>query len=95
MQIYKASNWESGSGRWYVADTSNLKENSAHWRHQLKITGLDSISFLEMLKNKFHASGFKYCKENDTLIFSFDTKELSSKYKNWLNAEARKLQYKI
>ena len=95
MAVYKAEEWQGSSGQWYCANTSNLGNSSAYWYHQAKIWGKSGDEFVQMLVEKFHCNHISYNLERDTLVFSWDVLADMRKYKNALNAQARKVAYEI
>lgn len=75
MHVYEASEWKSPTGKWYVADTSDLGNDSAAWWIPAKIFNLSFEDYIDMLLNKYHATidGW-YPKSNNgksLLLFSF------------------------
>lgn len=87
--IYKAEEWEC-NGRWYVADTSNLPKSSNTWWYAPAAANLSPIEYVKLLINKFNVTYIKYTVSADVLIFAFDSLADCRKYKNYINAQARK-----
>lgn len=88
--LYKCTTFTGGSGREYVGDVSDLKNNSNAWWIPCRILGIAPVDFVLLLKDTFHASHFSYSAETNVLSYSWDKKEDAVKYKNWINGMARK-----
>ena len=94
--IWKASEWQSPSGKWYINDVSHIPKphNSANPMHPLNIMGIETFeAFAEWLKKEFNANINGVTK--NMVHFNFNTLTEARKYKNYINAQARKVNYTI
>lgn len=91
--LYKTVEWQSGSGRWYVNDVQELCTVASRWWTPVRMLKMTPNDYVLMLRDKFKAGDFVYTAEKNVLIFSFDTQADARKYKNWINAQARKANY--
>ena len=73
-KIYKLTEWQDASGAWHVAHTDKMKYN--YWWILPHALGISYEEYLQMLKEKYHASHFHFYsyqdKRNSLLTFSFD-----------------------
>lgn len=94
--LYKASEWQSGSGKWHCIDTSDLVGGSAMWWLPCRILDLSPADFVKMLIEKYNAN-ITWMEEKNLLLWDWDAdKQLDMrKFKNMLNAVARKKQFMI
>ena len=73
-KTYKLSEWQSPSGRWYVAHTDDMRFN--RWWMLPHALGKSYEEYIQMLKEQYHASHFKFYtyedKRNSFLFFSFE-----------------------
>lgn len=92
MHILKYSEWENG-GRWYTNDIEDIVKSHPYWWYAKNVLNLSATDFVLLLRDKFNASHFFY--QNDVLVYSFDTQEQARKFKNYINAAARKMNYII
>lgn len=90
--LYRASEWEI-CGRWHVNDVEELATDASKWWTPMRMLGMTPTEYVFMLRDTFHANHFSYTADSDVLIFSFDTQAEARKFKNWLNAQARKRNY--
>lgn len=88
--IYKCTEWQSPTGRWYCNDVEDLGHGSGYWWIPCRILEMKPEDYILMLKNDFNAKGIKYNIETDTLFYFWDNKEDMRRYKNYINNIARK-----
>lgn len=98
MHQYKSSEWQSGN-KWYVADTSDLANDSAAWWHPARMLNITPEEYILMLKNEYHANIDKWCPESNNgkslLIFSWDNYSDAHKYLLYINRIARNKNWTI
>ena len=93
--IYKCSEWQSATGRWHCADVEDLANGSAYWWIPCRILGISPEEFILLLKDKFNASDFYFDRKKNVLLYSWEKQSDMRKYKNWINAQARKVNFII
>ena len=84
--------WEN-NGRWHCGDVSALAANSNLWWYVPNILGITPVEYVHLLIDKFNATSLKYEVKYDVLMFSFRTQADCRKFKNYVNAEARKKKF--
>lgn len=90
--LYKCTTFTGGSGREYVGDLSDLKNNSNAWWIPCRILGIAPVDFIIiMLKDTFNASDFHYNIKTNVLSYSWKNKDDAAKYKNFINKKAREV----
>ena len=93
MHLYKASEWESASGHWYVADTSDLVNDSAAWWIPARLLNLTLKDYIDLLVNTYNATidGFypESNKGKSLLVFHWEQYNDAHKYLLWINRMAR------
>jgi len=94
MAVWKAVEWES-AGLWHCNDTSNLVNGSSNWVHQARIWQLSPAAFIEFLIKEYKPDYISYRLDKNILLFSWKNQIDMRKYKNKLNAQARKVNYQI
>ena len=93
-QLLKYVEWGE-TGRWYCNDTSDLCSIRAKWWVPARMLGISPADYVKLLIEKFHPDRIKYSEEHDVLVFSWKRLDDMRKFKNWLNAEARKHKFII
>ena len=91
--LYKVSQWQGGSGKWYCNDVTDLAGPSAKWWMPARMLGISLCDYILLLKNRFNADIILYNEENDVLIFSWKKETDCHKYVLWINAESRKRKF--
>ena len=89
MQILKVTEFQGGSGRWYVADNSQPYWN---WRYIPNMLGLNVQSYVELLK-KYKAGNLHYYAPTDCFLYSFSNSEDAHKWVLYINRIARNKKY--
>lgn len=92
MHQYKASEWKSGR-KWYVADVSDLANDSAAWWIPARILNLSLEDFVMLLKNEYNATIDGWYSESNNgkslLTFSWFNYSDAHKYLLYINRVAR------
>jgi hypothetical protein len=56
---------------------------------------ISPAEYVQLLIERFHPDRIKYFEDRDVLIYSWKRLDDCRKFKNWLNAEARKRNFII
>lgn len=96
MHIMRYEEWEL-NGRWYCNDTSDIAHDSCMWWLPCRMLGIAPAAFVKLLVDKFHCNHIEWSDrpKNGLLCYSWDKQSEMRQFKNWLNAEARKRNFKI
>lgn len=95
VKIYKAEEWQSGSGRWHVADTHDLANNSAVWWIPPKIFDLSYEDYIYMLIDKYNIDYLSYSLQSNVLLFSWKNHTDAHRYLLDINRIARNKNFQI
>lgn len=96
-KVYKLNEWQSPSGRWYVAHTDNMKLN--RWWLIPKALNISYEDYIHMLINQYHASHIHFYSypindsRNSLLTFSFEKYADAHKFLLDMNRVFRKLNW--
>lgn len=93
--LYVQSEWQSPSGKWHCNCVEKLADNSGAWYLPARILGMTPADFIEYLINNFHPDHFIYDKEKCFCLWSWTKQSDMRKYKNFINAAARKVNFQI
>lgn len=93
--LYKVTEWEGGSGRWYVNDVADLAGPSAKWWTPARMLNMSLTDYIIMLKDQFNATIVSYNRDTDALIFYWDTYVAAHKYVLWINKIARQQNFMV
>lgn len=94
---FESKEWEI-CGKWYSADTGDLKNNSSAWWLPARLLGISLEAYVEKLVNEFHANvSFipKTARGNSLLIYSWNKQSDCHKYTLWINKEARNKNWTV
>ena len=92
-QLLKYTEWQGASGQWYCNDTSDLSSPRSLWWAPARMLNISPADFVQLLIRDFHPDHIIYNQEQDVLIYSWNNINSMRKFKNWLNAQARKHNY--
>ena len=92
-RLYKCTEWQGASGKWYCNDVEDLASVSSQWWIPARILDISLIEYVLLMWNTFKVSEISY--RNDVLIFSWDNLDYCRKYKNYINKKAREKHYII
>lgn len=94
--LYTLKDFESGAkGTFYVHCEDLIGRPGPHWHIPARILGIELDEFVKLLAVKYKATIVSYNKENKFLLFSWDKQSEARKYKNDINAQARKKGFEI
>ena len=93
--IWKASEWQGGAGDWYCNCVDNLGAGSGLWYIPARILGITPAAFIELLITEYKPDYIFGDKEKCLFFFSWKSQSQMRKYKNMINAEARKKNFQI
>ena len=93
--LYQLKDFQAQSGKHYITCEDLLGKPGPHWHIPARILGIELDEFVKLLAVKYKATIVSYNKENKFLLFSLDKQSECRKYKNDINAQARKINYQI
>ena len=86
--------WES-NGRYYVNDCTDLKSDRGKWWVPARMLGISPADYVKLLVEQFKVDKIAYNQEADVLVYSWNSLQKAREFKNWLNREARKRDFRI
>jgi hypothetical protein len=95
VQLLKYVEWQDAGGNWLCNDTSDLCSPRALWWAPARMLNISPAEYVQLLINQFHPDRIKYFQDTDTLVYSWKNINDMRRFKNWLNAQARKYQFII
>ena len=95
MHLYKATEWKGGCGNWYCSDVEDLGNWSGAWWIPARILEISLTDFVKMLINEFNVSYIHYSEEYNFLHYHWKNQADMRRYKNMINAAARKKNFRF
>ena len=93
--LYKCEEWQGSSGIWYCEHTSTFPKNVVKWVVPARILGLTPADFLRYLINEYQPDEVYHNEDCSFVGWGWRDQAKMRKYKNWINAEARRKNFKI
>ena len=97
--LLRYEEWEI-NGRWYCNDTKELNcKNSVAslWYTPARMLNMELVDYVKMLIEKFEVDHISYSgtqyHDAGVLVYSWNSQAKMRKFKNWINAEARKRNF--
>lgn len=91
--VYKVSEWQGASGKWYCNDTSDLAGIAGKWWIPARLLKMSLEEYIFLLKDSFHATIESYNDKTDVLIYYWDKYADCHKYLLWINSMSRKINF--
>lgn len=93
-KVWQVVEWQSGSGQWHCNDTSQLSKGSAMWWIPCRILGISPADYVKLLIEQYHADVY-WSEGNNLLLWSWEKQSEMRKFKNFINARARAINFII
>ena len=93
MHLYRVSEWQGGSLRWYCNDVEDLAGISSKWWTPARMLNMPLDEYVTMLVKEFKVDHISYNPEANVLVISWKRKKAFRKYKKWINKKARECQF--
>lgn len=93
--LYKVEEWQGASGIWYCNCLQSLNTNASCWYAPARVLGISPAEFIKLITEKYGADHIKYFPESGFFSYGWTNQEKMRKFKNTLNAEARKRNFLI
>ena len=93
--LYKLTEWQGATGRWYCGCVDALGSKNNVWWLPAKILDITPAAFIELVVNTYGADNISFNKDTFFFSFSWSDQNKERKYKNFINAAARKKNFQI
>lgn len=91
-QLLRYTEWENNN-MWYCNDTSDVSSIRFEWWVPARMLGISPAEYVQLIITQFHPDRIKYNEERNVLVYCWKNINDMRKFKNWLNAQARKYNY--
>lgn len=86
--------WGDCTG-WTCNDTSDLCSQRGLWWIPARMLHISPVEYVEMLITRFKPDRIKYFPDTNVLVYSWRNQSDMRRFKNFINAEARRRGYKL
>lgn len=94
MHLMRYEEWKGAIG-WYCNDTSDFKSIGSKWWAPARMLNISPAEYVKLLVEQFHPDSIMYNEERDVLVYWWRKQEDMRRFKNWLNAQARKYKFYV
>lgn len=92
--LYKMEEWESPSG-WHAGCTQKLGQDSNVWYLPARILGISPAEYMKLVLAKYKPDKLYFNREKCLFFFSWTDQAAMRRYKNDINAAARRVNFQI
>lgn len=93
--LYREEEWQGGSGLWYCGHTASFPKDVALWLVPARMMGISADEFLKWLITKHKPDNIYHNEDCSFVGWSWKSQAAMRKYKNEINALARKLNFQV
>lgn len=93
--IYKMIEWQSGNGNWCCNCVDNFAGGSGEWYLPARVLKISPAEFITLLLSKYKPDHFHFNKEKCFCHWSWSSQTAMRRFKNDINAAARKNNFVI
>ena len=93
--IYKLEEWQSSSGLWYCEHTSSFPKDIQKWIIPSRILGISADEFIKWLIKEYKPDKIFHNENCSFVGWGWNSQSQMRKYKNYINALARKKNFQI
>lgn len=94
--LLKYTEWQSANGQWHTGDTTRLAKGSNYWWHIPRMLNISLTDYILLLKDKFHATNFKFFPDNECLLlWDWQNYNDCHNFTLFVNREARNRKFFI
>lgn len=94
MALYKCEEWTNGVS-WYCEHTGSHNWETQLWVVPSRILGMTADEFLRYLIKEFKPDNVYGRKDGSFVGWSWKSQAAMRKYKNFINAKAREVNYQV
>ena len=91
--LYKQTEWKDSCDYWHCNDVEDLANGSGYWWHPARMLGLTPAAYVKMVVENFKPDSVCHNEDCSFVGWSWKSQVQMRKYKNWVNAEARKRNF--
>lgn len=93
--LLRYSEWQSASGNWHCNDVEDLGHGSGYWWHPARMLGMTPAAYVKMVIEDFKPDEIRHSQDCSYVGWSWQSQAQMKKFKNWINAEARKRNFMV
>lgn len=94
--ILRYEEWES-TGNWYCSAIADVGKIGNQWYTPARALGMELVDFVKLLAEKFKPDILTFAEgpNGSVLHYCWKSQAAMRKFKNWLNAELRKVKFYV
>ena len=93
--LWQAKEWLSEGSGWHCGCLDDLGKGSNAWHLPARILGITPAAFVELVVKQYKPDYVYFSEEKCLFFYSWKSQTAERKFKNFINAEARKKNFQI
>lgn len=93
--LYRLEEWRGSSGIWYCEHIASYPKDVEKWVIPARLLNMSVDEFLRMLIEEFKPDHIHAKADGSFVSWGWSSQAAMRKYKNWMNAQSRKVNYQI
>ena len=93
--LYQMKEWEDINGKWHCNCVDDLGGNAGLWYVPARILGISPAEYIKLVIETYKPDDVYFNKENCLCFWSWTNQVNMRKFKNMINATARKKNFQI
>lgn len=93
--LYQLKEWQSPSGMWYCNCIDNLAGGSGKWYLPARILNLSPANYIKWVVTNYKPDYIYTDKEKCLFFISWSDQVKMRSFKNYINKEAKKINFQI
>jgi len=93
--LWQMKEWESPVSGWHCGCVDNLAQDSNVWYLPARILDISPAAFIELLIKEYKPDYIHFNEEKCLFHYSWKSQTAERKFKNFINAAARKKNFQI
>lgn len=95
VHLFKMTEWQGSSGRWYCNDITDLAGPSAKWWAPARVLNISLTDYIMLLRDTYNATVVKYNPEKDVLSVYWDKQTDVHRFVLYVNKEAKRKNFMV
>lgn len=93
--LLRYTEWQGATGTWHCNDVEDLANGSGYWWHPARMLGMTPADYLKMVIEDFKPDNIYHNDDCSFVGWSWNEQAKMRKFKNWINAAARRENFML
>ena len=94
-KLFRMEEWQSPGGMWYCAHTGSFPSDVDLWIIPARLLGLPLDKYIMYIKENYKSAHIHIREDGGFVSISWESLTEMRKFKNWMNAKSRAINFQI